>query len=414
MANTFNFADWVAAEGLRMLINDLVIASEFNTDYNREFTKSFAVGSTVRVPLPQRFNVTTGLGYQPQPLDRPFTTVTCDQIFGIHFEMDSVDMALKMERGREMFKTEYLDKAISQMAQEIDSRAAQWAYLHTSNIVGVLGTNSTDTSIAGSARQRLIEQACPPGNKIFVTSPSNMTGIVNGSTTIFNPMKEISNQYKEGAVGHARGFDWYESMSLYQSTAGVWQTPASVTVHGANQSGSSISINDVAGDTFVVGDVINFAGVLAVNPLTRRSTGTLKQFVVTQPLTGTGTTGADLLQIQPPIIGPGSHYQNVDSLPANAALLTLYPGTTTPSTGPKSGTNGLALHRDAFALVGVPLDIPQACEMSSRSRDPKTGISMAFVQMFDPILRRRINRLDCLMGFGDLYFDNASVRVLSA
>jgi hypothetical protein len=101
----------------------------------------------------------------------------------------------------------------------------------------------------------------------------------------------------------------------------------------------------------------------------------------------------------------------VDALPAIGATLTLYPGTTSPNG--KAGINGLALNRDAFALVGVKLEIPKACEMSSQARDPKTGISVAFVRMFDPIERKMVNRFDVLLGFGNLYPDNCAVRVLS-
>jgi hypothetical protein len=51
---------------------------------------------------------------------------------------------------------------------------------------------------------------------------------------------------------------------------------------------------------------------------------------------------------------------------------------------------------------------------SSQARDPRTGISVAVIRDFDPILRRWVNRLDTLYGFGNLYNDRAAVRVLGA
>ena len=78
------------------------------------------------------------------------------------------------------------------------------------------------------------------------------------------------------------------------------------------------------------------------------------------------------------------------------------------------GTSGLAIQRDAFAMVGVPLEKPTAVEMSSVTRDPKTGIAVNFVRQFDGQLRRMINRFDVLLGFGELYPDNCCVRVLGA
>jgi len=410
-------------ESLRLLTNKLQVAQFFNTSYNKEFTKDFPVGTTVRIPYPQRFTIRDGLGYQPQPINATHTTVVCDQIFGVDFEWDSAEAALKLVRGREKISEMLLDPAMAQIAQEIDSRSALFAYQNTNNIVGALGTDPTTfQGTSGAARQRLIELACPAGGKRgMLVPPVVNTNLVAGASNFFNPPDAISKQYKEGALGRQGGFDWYESMSLYSHTAGVWQTPASVTVSGANQSGSSLLLNCTSGDTFKKGDVISIASVYPTNPMTRRATSasTTKQFVITADVTASASTVT--VAIQPAIVGPASvplgasgQYQNVSALPADTALVTLFPGTTAPSTGPKAGIQGLALHPDAFALVGVRLELPKACELSSQTQDPDSGISVAFVRMFDPIQRKMVNRFDVLMGFGVLYGDNCAVRVLCA
>ena len=398
-------------ESLRSLLNQLVIAEEFNTDYNKEFTREFAVSETVRVKLPQRFLIRDGIGYSPQPINRIYTTVACDQIFGVDFEWDSVEAALKAERGMELIKAEYIDKAMEQIAQEIDSRAALWARNNTNNVVGILGTAPTNMDISQAARQRLIENACPPGPRRMIVSPATMSGIVNGTRTTFNPQDEIAMAFKEGYYGRAAGFDWFESMSLYSQTSGV--RAGAVTINGGGQSGSNILINATAGDTFFQGEKFNIDLVYNANPKTRRSTGVFKQFVITQDYVALGTA-ADNLNISPGITGPGSQYQNVDSLPADTAALTFWPGTTAPSTGPKSGVVGFALHRDAFAMVGVKLETPKAVEISSQTRDPKTGISVRFVRMFDPQQSKMINRFDVLLGFGNLYADQCAVAIASS
>lgn len=420
MANTFQVVDWLAQESLRLLVNNLAIASYFNTDYNDQYTKEFAVGETVRVPLPQRWLVTSGLGYQPQGINRLFTTVTVDQIFGIHFEYDSIEQALKLERGREKFKGEYLDKAMAQLGQEIDSRAAAWAMANTNNIVGALGTTPTSFDIAGQARQRLIENACPAGEKGMIVTPAMMRTLVTNSTPLqFNPQNEVAKAFREGYYGYAQGFEWDESMSLYSQTTSVWANQATgvqVTAVGLNATGAvtSLTVSCTTGDTFIAGDIITCGAVNNVNPATRRSTGTLKNILITQSTVGVAS--AATIQVQAGtqgLIGPGSPYQNVDALPLANAYLALMPGTTMTNATAKTGMNGLALHRDAFALVGVKLEIPKACEMSSQARDPKTGISVAFVRMFDPIERKMVNRFDVLLGFGNLYPDNCAVRIAS-
>ena len=145
--------------------------------------------------------------------------------------------------------------------------------------------------------------------------------------------------------------------------------------------------------------------------MTRRSTGTLKQFVVTQDLTITGAAG-DVLYFQPAIYGPGSPYQNVDVLPIAATTTAIaYPAQTV--TASVHGINALALHGDAFAMVGVKLETPKAVEIASQTRDPVTGLSVRFIRQFDAQTSKMVNRFDVLLGFGCLYADNCACRVLS-
>jgi hypothetical protein len=411
MANTFAYADWLSMETLRLLLNKLQVAQFFNSDYEKEFEKEFAVGDTVRVKYPHRgITRRNTLAYNPQNLERRTTTIVVDQIVGYDFEWDSIEQALKLERGRDKIRKEYLEPAASQISQDIDSACALYAKNHTNHIVGVLGTDPTALKdISGKARQRLMELACPAGGeKGMIIPPRVNTELTAAAVSYFNPSSDISKQYKEGSIGRQGGFDWYESMSLYTHTAGTWA--GAVTVSGASQAGSSLLVACTNGDTFLEGDVFQIANVYEVNPSTRRSTGTLKQFVVRA--NATGASSAATLTISPAIVGPGSAYQNVDALPANGAALTLFPGTSSPNG--KIGTNGLAIHKNAFALVGVKLEVPKAVELASQTQDPDTGLSVRFIRTFDPIQSKMINRFDVLFGFGDLYPDNCAVRVLSA
>jgi coat protein Gp5 len=411
--NQYIFPDWVAPEALRLLLNKLEIAQFFNTDYNKEFDREFPIGEVVRVKLPQRFLIRDGLGYTPQPINRINTTVTCNQIFGVDFEWDSFEAAVRMERKKEEISKQYLEPAMAQIAQEIDTRAALFAYQNSNNIFGVLGTDPNAATTFMQARQRLIELACPPGGeKGMIVPPAVNTALVPALQSLFNPASEISEQYKEGSLGKLWGFDWYESMSLFRHTAGTWATPANNTVKGSGQSGTSLLVNATAGDTYNVGDVFSMANVNIVNPMTRRLLSTVpKPFVITTPLTAAGG-GVDTINISPAIFGPGSQYQNVDALPVDAALMTLFPGTASPNG--KSGAQGLYIHRDQFALVGVKLESPKATELTSQARDKKTGIPIRFVRMFDPVQSKMINRWDTVIGFGQLYADNCGGRILCA
>lgn len=415
MANTFQFVTgYMGLECLRILVNSLEIGSLFNTEQNKDFQRPFAIGETTLVKLPQRWLIRDGIAFQEQGVARKAVPVTMGEPFGIDFAWDSVEAALKAEKSESEISDQYLKPAMAQLAQEIDSRCALFAYQNTNNIAGVLGTTPVAMSTYSRARTILMENACPPGERKMIVSPQMLETAVAANLPAFNPPSEIAKEFREGEVGKYAGSNWFESMSLYDHTAGT--LAGTVTVTGANQSGSTLSITSTTvGDTLKVGDVIGLDATLTtqinnVNPGTRRSTGRIKYFVVTQPITL--TAGPDIINISPPIAGPGDQYQNVSALPGNGATVTLFPGTAAPNG--KHGVNGLNFTKNAFALVSAPLEMPKAVEpLSFHKRDPKTGISIRLVSAWDQNLSRITHRFDVMIGLGALYADNCSVRVLS-
>jgi hypothetical protein len=408
--NAFLDTNWVSLRILWILQNALEIASVFNTEWESEFGKNFPVGSSVQVKLPQRWVVTNGLGYQPQGIARLATTINLDQVFGIHFEWDSYERLVKMERSQEELEENYLKPAAVQLAQEVDTRAALFATQNTTNVVGSLGTDSSTINVFAAAERRLYEKACPKGLRHLILSPSAMQTYVQTNVTQFNPAPEISRMFRTGVIGTAAGWEWYRSNSLFKQTAGTAAT-GGVTVNGANQSGNILSITGTAGQTFNVGDKFSIAAVNGVNPSTRRAgTMGLQNFTVLTPLTLTG--GTDALNVSPAIYGPGSQYQNVDSLPANGAAFTIWPGTVSPSGA--TGTISLGLSKFAFAMSGGKLEVPKAVERAEQTEDPETGMAVRFVRAWDQRESKMTNRFDMCMGFGNLYNDTGAVAIAGA
>jgi len=409
--NSFLDTNWVSMRVLWILQNATEIAKEFNTEWESDFGKSFPVGSSVQVKLPQRWLITNGLGYQPQAIARLATTINLDQVFGIHFEWDSYEKLVKMERSQEELENQYLKPAAIQLAQEIDSRAALFGYQNASNVVGTLGTDSTTITPFLQAERRLYEKAVPRGmDKSLCLSPSLMQAYVAANVTQFNPASEISRMYRTGILGTAAGWEWGRSNSLYSHTAGTAAT-GGVTVTGANQSGNQLTVTGTSGQTIKQGDKFSILNVNGVNPVTRRA-GTMgvQNFTALSDLTLTG--GSDTVNIAPAIYGPGSQYQNVDALPADGAAFTFWPGTTSPSG--KSGVVSLGLTKYAFALSGGKLEVPKAVERAEQTEDPDTGMAIRFVRAWDQRESKMTNRFDMCIGFGNLYQDNGVVAIAGA
>lgn len=415
-ANTWDVVDWLMQESLDVLVNKIAIGAHFNTDVQKEFDHDFAPGETVRVPYPVEFLIRTGLDYSAQPINMRHTTVSCTDIFGIDFEWNSFEEALDLSRDKAYLKRNFVDSPMAQLAQEIETRAGTWAKNYTSTLVGTLGTDPTDFyGSSSAARQKMVELACPPDGDhgIFVT-PSLMRELKKTNSTAFNPQVDVSKMIRTGVVGYGDNFDWYESVSVVAHTAGTWAAAVTVTSQPADGS-TSVTITATAGDTFKLGDKFSFASVYPTNPRTRlKVSSSAKTFTVTQDLTAAGG-GADVLNFWPPVYGPGNVYQNVTALPAAAAALTLWPGTTAPNG--KSGTVNLALHRNAFALVNVEFSNPKEggnVRIARQLRDEDTGITIAFLRMFDGYYRKWITRFDVCMGFGNLYSDQCAVAIAGA
>ncbi len=394
--------------------NTYEVAAQFNSDWESEITgKAFAVGSQAQIKYPQRWLVTDGLAYQEQGISRLVTTVNLDRIKGVHFGWDSYERLVKMERSEKELEESYLYPAGQALAQKIDTDAAAWAALYAANVVGTLGTDSTSIDFALAAEQLLFAYACPAdGDRYLCLSPQLMRSYVKNNVTQFNPQKAISDMYRKGVIGDAAGWKWVRSNSLVRQTAGTAAAHAT-TVVGAGQSGASLVITGTLNDTINPGDKFNVAAVNAVNPMTRVVNGLgLKQFSYVGGAPFVLTGGNDTIPIAPAIFGPGSQYQNVDALPANAAALTFWPGTTTPSG--LSGTISLGLSKYAFAKAFGKFENPEAVEKAERAEDPETGASVAFVRAWDQYNRKMTNRFDMCYGFGNLNLDYGVSAVAGA
>jgi hypothetical protein len=411
VANNFATTNWVSMKILWFFKNSYEVAANFNSDWESEFTgKSFPIGSSQQIKYPQRWLVTDGLAYQEQGISRLVTTVNLDKIKGVHFGWDSYERLVKMERSEKELEESYLYPAGQALAQKIDSDAAAWAALYCANVVGQLGTDATTIDFALAAEQVLFAYSVPmDGDRYLCMTPQLMRSYVKNNVTQFNPQKSISDMYRKGVQGDAAGWKWVRSNSLYRMTAGT-AASHSVTVVGAGQSGGSLLITGTANDVINPGDRFNVAAVNAVNQNTRVSNGLgLKQFVYVGAVPFTLTGGNDTIAINPAIFGPGSQYQNVDALPANAAALTFWPGTTNPSG--LTGTISLGLSNRAFAKAFGKFENPEAVEKAERAEDPETGASVAFVRAWDQYNRKMTNRFDMCYGFGNLNSDTAAVAV---
>ena len=84
-----------------------------------------------------------------------------------------------------------------------------------------------------------------------------------------------------------------------------------VTTTVSTQGSTTLAVTGTGSETVTDGDVFTVAGVYAVNPQTRESTGSLQQFVVTSA--ATATAGAYTLTVSPAMYTAGQTLATIDA-----------------------------------------------------------------------------------------------------
>jgi hypothetical protein len=389
MANSILTIDMITRKSLEILENNLVISRNVNRQYDDSFAVEGAkIGSTLRIRLPDRALVTDGAALQVQDDNEQYTTLTVASQKHIGVNFTSAELTMQLDD----FAERVLKPRVSQLASSVDADVAT-AYKGIYNSVGTPGTTPSTSLVLLQAQQKLNEFATPMNPRYATVNPAANAGLVEGLKSLFNPTATISRQFKNGMMGEGvLGLDEINmSQSIVQHTTGVTPTSPIVATAVTAQGSTSLSISFTSGSpTFNVGDVFTIAGVYAVNPQTRQTTGALQQFVVTAPVAvSSGTTAT--LSISPAIYTPANALATVDSFPAASAALVFLGGSAT------AYPQNLIYHKDAITLATADLLLPQGVDMASRQ--VHNGISLRIVRQYDINNDRMPCRIDVLYGF---------------
>ena len=390
MANSILTIDMITRKSLEILENNLVITRNVNRQYDDSFAVSGAkIGSTLRIRLPDRTLVTDGAALQVQDDNEQFTTLTVSTQKHIGVNFTSAELTMQLDD----FAERVLKPRISQLASSIDADVAN-AYKSVFNTVGTPGTTPATALVLLQAQQKLNESAATMNPRYATVNPAANAGLVNGLSGFFNPTDTISKQFKNGMMG--TGVLGYDEINMSQSikTHTTGSRAGTILVNGAvsTQGQATISIDGLTGatDTVTAGDVFTIAGVYAVNPQTRESTGSLQQFVVTAAQTGASNALANMA-ISPPIYTSASALATVDSFPADNAAVTFV------GTASTVYPQNMIYHKDAITFATADLIMPQGVDMAARA--VHNGISLRVVRQYDINNDRMPCRIDVLYGF---------------
>lgn len=386
MSNSLLTIDMVTRKASSILENELVITRNVNRQYDDSFARSGAkIGSTLRLRLPDRVLVTDGAAIQTQDVSQQYTTLSVTSQKHVALEFTSAEQSLSLDDYTELV----LKPRISQLAASVDADVAN-AYKELYASVGTPGTTPATSLVLLQAQQKLHEAAAPQSRRYATVDPAANAGLVEGMKGFFNPQGTISAQFKSGMMG--TGVLGYDEIAMSQSitthTTGAWGTTITSTGTLSTEGQATLPISFTGSSkTWKQGDVFTIANVYAVNPQTRRSTGSLQQFTVTADVTGSSTA---TLAISPAIYTATHALATVDAFPVATAVVTMLGSASTVY------PQNLVYQKDAIAFVTTDLVMPQNVQ---GSRAVHNGISIRVIRDYDIINDRDICRLDILYGY---------------
>ena len=390
MANSILTIDMITRKALEILENNLVLTRNVNRQYDDSFAVEGAkIGSTLRIRLPDRALVTDGAALQTQDDNEQYTTLSVANQKHIGINFTSAELTMQLDD----FAERVLKPRISQLASSIDADVAN-AYKNIYASVGTPGTTPSTSLVLLQAQQKLNEAAAVMSPRYATVNPAANAGLVEGMKGLFNPTDTISKQFKNGMMGMGvLGFDEVNmSQSIKQHTTGAWGTSITVTSAVTTQGSTSLPISFTGSSkTWNVGDVFTIAGVNAVNPQTRESTGSLQQFVVTAVASGSSTA---TLSVSPAMYTADQALATIDAFPAASAVVTMLGSAATQY------AQNLVYHKDAITFATADLLMPQGVDMASRQ--VHNGVSMRIVRQYDINNDRMPCRIDVLYGYSTI------------
>jgi P22 coat protein - gene protein 5 len=372
-----------AKETLRILTNELVMTKKVHVDYDTEFAQKingYKKGDTISIMRPADFTVRTGAVRSVQDVVEGSTSIVINQQAGVDVNFTSKELTLDIDDSG--VKERVFKPAAIQIANYIDQQLFN-LYRSVPNWVGTPGQVINSFADFAVGPQRMDEFAIPQDQRTSVLSPADYWGMVGSQTSLYID-KPANEAYRMANLGMIAGIDTYMAQNVPTHIVGIGGgTP---TVNGAAQDTTWVLTKDTGTQTIITtawtasttgvvkaGDVLTFAGVFAVNPVTKATLPFLKQFTVVADA-NSAAAGATTITISPPMIASGSQ-QTVSAAPANGAAITLLG---TPSTGYRQN---MIFHKNAFAFVSVPMEMPAA--VVNGARESYKGISLRLIPTYD-------------------------------
>lgn len=395
MANTIITPTWVTKDTAVSWKNNIKLIANFDRQWDRQWEnlpQGAKIGDTCQVRVAQRFMVTEGQAFVPQPILNQTVPISVNHQYQVGMNWSSADSALRIEEVQERYSM----PAGRALASKADVQSGAEVYFSVYNSVGTPGTPITDdvTYTDGIA---VLRNLGVPEELRGVLDPKAQSKLVAANFTLFNPQNWVGKLVRSGEFsGPALGVDsWQWDPLMPTHTTGTF-TSSTPLVNLGSQTGSTLNIDGLGTYAFKRGDSFTLVAVNSINKLGYTDTGDLQQFVITADIAGTSTAA---LPISPPIITSGP-LQTVTASPANDTAVTFKgaTGTVSATMAATPSKQSLVFNPGAFAFVAVdlPKNLPGA--NARRINDEQVRISLRFAEQYQFLSDQMPSKIEMLVG----------------
>jgi hypothetical protein len=413
MADNLLTTSRITREAVMLFVNSNAFLGNVNRQYDGDFGKANEkIGSQLRIRLPNDYVTTKGPAASVQDTAEVQTVLTLATQAHVDVSFGTADLLLSVEDFRERFLKPAMNNLAGTVAVDIMTVTEAGIIALPSSIPAYGGTNGLGmsattggvcniapnyqsdgvtlaTPTSGTlldARAILANNSAPMGDRKLVLDPRTNSRVVNSLTGLLNPTPKISKQYESGQMVSGLGYAAiFEDQTVIKHTTGTFTAG---TVNGGGQTGSVLTVNAITG-SLNVGDIITFAGVNAVNRVTKQSVGELRTFVITKA----AASGATSLSIYPAIVpavnGNAVQYQTVDNSPLTSATILMI---IAPSTVYRKN---VAYAPEAITMVTGDLPLPKNVDAARAKYD---NVSMRMATQWQVGTDQEVTRLDVLYG----------------
>ncbi len=295
------------------------------------------------------------------------------------------------------YSERYVEPAAIVLGNGVDTRLCTAASQGFFWSAGTPGVTPSSFSAIGNVAIKLDDAAVPDDRyRRLVLNPDARWSLADALKGIFQG--DMAEDFvRGGRLGRIGNLQIFQDQNIRRHTVGaIGDNTALVNeASGMSEGDTTIAMDDFSNSapTVKAGDVFTVASVNAVNPVSKADIGKLQQFVVTADATGSSNEITSISFL--PEVRSSGAYQTVTALPANNAVVTFLGAAST------AYAHNLAFHKNALALVMVPVQLPDAATFKARVN--YHGMSIRVIKGFDITNDEEIIRLDILEGNAALY-----------